>query len=503
MPLRPTRSIAVFLAICGLFFSVSILESKLKSYSRGRLSIITAPSYHGSAPKPEVIEFWDQFAQIFYKARPTTPPIQLQQGLEGINLEGGVEANGERKPFERSIGISEEWVHSLAQSHLQLITHPEFDQADKEVSDIFGGTGIVTVAGGRYFAPAILSIRMLRRTNSTLPVQVFLATPDEYEPEICERVLPALNAECLVLSEHLSKSNPFKVTPHLFKVLAITLSKFQKVLYLDSDCFPLRDPAELFSTKPFTSTGLLTWPDYWIATEDPTFYQIAGLAKFPTGLPARSSEIGQFMIDKSKHLSTLLLAAYYNVFGPETYYPLLSQGSIGGGDKETFLASAAVLGKPFYRTNEHVGTIGYIDPTTSEFHGGAMIQYHPGDEWLALHGNVTEKEKLANKKPRPSFLHANSPKMNVAHLFDDKEIFVLGTDQRLRLWGDKNLLTVMFGCDIEKLVWDEMRHMACELDTVLEDFKGRWMICERANTHYREFFDNNAVDAPQKNLGAT
>ena len=431
----------------------------------------------------------------------TIPPIELEQNLDGVDLQGGDSANGDRKPFQKSIGLPHDVVHSLSQSHLRLITHPDFDEANEKAGDIYKGTGVVTVAGGPYFPPALLSIRMLRKTNSTLPVQVFLQSQSEYERAICEEVLPALNAECFVIEDYLRKSDPFQVTPYQLKILAILFSSFEKVLFLDSDCFPLRDPKELFTAEPFHSTGLLSWPDYWIATEDPVFYEIAGLPKFPKGVPARSSETGQLMFDKSKHLSSLLLAAYYNIYGPEIYYPILSQGSLGAGDKETYLAAAVVLQKKFYRTKEPVGTIGYHDPN-GDFHGGAMVQYSPADEWMAQHGNHTEKEKTP-KKPRPFFLHANVPKMNVARLLDDKDIFLFDTQQRIRLWGDKNSNIAMFGYDIERVVWDEMRQMACDVDARPEDIRGKWKICDRANQHYRELFDSKASNVPEKRRGDT
>ena len=499
MPLRPTRSLAVFLAVVGLFFTVSILDSNLQRYSHGRLSIITAPKHQGSAPSPPIVDFWADFAELFDKAKPQIRPIELKQELQGEDLETSDEANGDRKPFHKSIGLPGETIKSLAQSHLKLITHTAFDQVNDHVKDLYRGTGIVTVAGGPYFAPAIVGIRMLRKTNSTLPVHVFLQSQSEYEREVCEDILPSLNAQCFVIEDHLRKTNPFHVNSYQLKVLAMLFSTFEKVLFLDSDCFPLRDPKELFTSEPFKSKGFLSWPDYWIATEDPSFYTIAGLAKFPQGVPARSSETGQMMIDKSKHLSSLLLAAYYNIFGPDFYYPLMSQGAAGMGDKETFLASVVVLGKPYYRTKEHVGTIGYVDPN-GDFHGGAMVQYHAGDEYIFLHGNGSEKAKLPFQKPRPFFLHANVPKMNVAHLLDDNDIFLPDTDQRIRLWGEKSSTIPMFGYDIEKVVWDEMRHMACEMDTTLADFRGKWKICERANKHYKELFDNKAVDVPEGHL---
>jgi len=493
MPVRPTRSIAILLAVIGLFSTVSVLESRLKTYSHNRFSIITAPVHSATPPPPPIVEFWAHFAELFDKSKPEIQPIPKNYELNGVDLQGSDEANGDRKPFPKAIGIPRPDVESLAQTHLKLITHTHFEKANERSSELFSGAGIVTVAGGPYFAPAILSIRMLRKTtNSTLPIQVFLQNKSEYEPEICEEILPSLNAECFVIEDFLGPGNPFHVSAYQLKILAILFSSFEKVLFLDSDCMALRDPIELFASEPFKSTGLLSWPDYWIATEDAVFYEIAGLAKFPEGVPARSSETGQLMVDKSKHLSSLLLAAYYNIFGPGVYYSILSQGAQGEGDKETFLAGAIVLGNKYYRVAKHVGTVGYHSPDGA-FHGGGMVQYSAADEWAIQHGNLSEKAKLGNQ-PRAFFLHANVPKMSVGHLLDTDVIFLPGTEQRIRLWGLPESMTEMFGYDVERVVWNEMRHMACELDTTLADFSGRWKLCERANNHYRELFDAEAVN---------
>ncbi|KAK0515914.1 hypothetical protein JMJ35_001948 [Cladonia borealis] len=478
MFLRPARSITFIIAVVALFFSVSILESRLKKVSRNKLSIITAPTHEASPPPPRIVEFWGKWAKVFDKAKPNIGPITI---TSPASVAGSDKALGDREPSPFSIGISEDDVKSLQQSHNKLVNHPGFNTTNQEVPSLFSGTGIVTVAGGQYFPPALVGIRMLRKTGSTLPVHVFLKSKSEYEPEICEEILPALNAECFVIEDHLRKDAPFKVDHFQLKVLAILFSTFETVLYMDSDCMALRDPAELIETEPFLSRGFLSWGDYWVATEDPVFYKIAGLKDFPKHLPARSSESGQMVISKKKHLDSLLLTAYYNVFGPKYYYPLLSQGAMGQGDKETFLAGAVVLGKPYYRVREKVGTIGYFD-SNKQFHGGAMVQWHAADEYASQ--NATEK-----KKPRPFFLHANVPKMNVAHMLDENAIYQPDTQKRVRVWGKEESVRSMFGFDVEKMVWNEMREMACQLKDTLKDFKGRQNICKRAQEHYREVFE--------------
>ena len=478
---RPNRILSIILAAFGLFISVTFLRRLLNSSLRH--SIFTISPSEANPPTPQILAFWETWAEVIDAARPKIRALELKE----VAQPAGIEPENERvrKPFNLSIGIPNEDFDLLRQSHEKLVGHANFSRVNEQAINLFSGIGIVTVAGGSYFAPAILSIRMLRKTNSTLPVQVFLRDTAEYEKKICQEVLPALNAECFVIQDHLRKDNPVKVEHYQLKALAILFSSYESVLYLDSDCITLLDPKELFDSEPFLSTGLVSWPDYWIATEDPVFYKIAGLPSFPKGLPARSTEAGQLLISKQTHLTTLLLAAYYNVYGPGIYYPILSQGAAGEGDKETFLAAAVVLDNPDYRVHHRLGTVGYHE-AGRKFHGTAMVQYHPGDDYAP-------RDPTSLKQARPLFLHANSPKMNIAHLLAEDRVFYQGTEDRLRLWGPKESITKMIGYDIEEVAWIEIVDMACRLDDTLKDFRGAWQICERAQEHYRETFQLNAT----------
>ncbi|MCJ1272751.1 hypothetical protein MMC21_000538 [Puttea exsequens] len=488
MPIRPTRSILALLAVFLFLSSISFLESTLQSWTHNRISIISAPTHEPTPPPPRIVEFWAKWANVFDKAKPRIKKIDLKYGADTSNSD---KANGDRTPSTTSIGLKDADIESLQTSHSKLSGHADFKTLNAEASTLFSGAGVVYVGGGPYMPPTLLSIRMLRKVNKKIPVQVFLPSRREYEAEVCESVLPALGAECCIIEDHLRKENPVKVDHYQLKVLAILFSSFETVLYLDSDCNVLRDPLELIDAEPFLSTGLLSWPDYWVATEDPVFYKIAGLADFPKGIPARSSEAGQLLVSKKKHLDSLLLAAYYNVYGPDYYYPILSQGALGQGDKETFLAGAIVLGHPFYRVKEKVGTVGYFDDQ-KDFHGGAMIQWHPAEEYAQLNLTTTTDLKTTKdkkQKPHPFFIHANLPKMNVARLLDEDGIYMPNTKKRVRLWGPEESARQMFGYDLERFVWNEMREMACSLADCLQDFEGRTGICRRAQEHYREVFE--------------
>ena len=474
---RPSyRSIAILITGLVLFTFITLIQAGGKSYKKTHPTISIKPS-------PEIQKFWAKWSRIFYDSRPTVEPIVVHSPA---SVEGSDKANGERQPSSYNLNLPQQVISSLHDSHKALLIDRGGlygSRFNNESLDLFSGTGVVTVAGGPYFAPAIVSIRMLRRV-SDLPVHVFVSDYTEYEPEICGHVLPALNAECFAISDFLAQDS-VDVTRFQLKALAILFSSFETILYLDSDCFPVRDPREIIEAEPFKSTGLVTWPDYWKATEDPVFYNIAGMSNFPPDMPARSTESGELLISKNIHLSSLLLACYYNVYGPQYYYPILTQGAAGEGDKETFLAAAVVLGLPYYRVKEHVGTLGYFTPE-GVFKGGAMVQHHPGDD-LRVHNGTWATEKDSNAL-RPFFIHAHLPKLNMGWLLDESTL-TSPTGEAIRLWGDKEGIQKKFGGrDVEKEVWREMKDITCALEGVMKDWRRRRNLCMRAKEHYGELF---------------
>ena len=117
-------------------------------------------------------------------------------------------------------------------------------------------------AGGTYLVHALVTIRMLRRTGTNLPVKVFLRDPSEGDPRICDDMFPALNAKCIALSDTLS-DDLSAIGKYGYKMIAMMLSSFEDYLYLDADCFPIYNPDVLFTMAPFTTHGLVLWPDFW------------------------------------------------------------------------------------------------------------------------------------------------------------------------------------------------------------------------------------------------
>ena len=473
-------SILFFLASFS-FISVLVIYSTFSKPSRINKNI-AIDAWKANPASQKVREFWAGWAKIFDEARPTTKPIEI---VWNASVQKSKNATGERKPTPQSIGLAEKDVESLRSSHAHVVENLSDEEPENDAKRLFKNPGVVTVAGGGLLGPAILSIHMLRRTNSTLPVQVFLQA-HEFEQGVCEEVLPSLNAECYIFEDFLGAGNPFEVRTYQLKPLAILFSSFEQVAWIDADCIPLRDPVELLTSEPFLSTGLVTWQDYWIATEDPVFYKIAGLKSYPKGLPAKSTESGQLLIDKRRNLSPLLLATYYNIYGPGYFYQLLGQGAPGEGDKETFLASAVALGWPNYRVKHDLTPIGFEEEKTGRFHGKGMVQYHPGDDYAGKGDDV-----------RPFFLHANNPKMNAGHLLsEERELYMPQTWTRIRIWGSRESNVKKFGFDVEEVVWQKLTSMACELQSILDDWKGKKRLCRMAKSHLEEVFAKDFSSSP-------
>lgn len=432
-------------------------------------------------------------------AKPSVSAIHLHGASAG---ERGVPegSDGFREPTMDLLGLGAKEVEGLKSSHAKMraALDARNNSLEQDTESLFEGKGIVTVAGGEYFGPAIVGIKMLRQTGSDLPVEAFLANWEEYEPALCEKILPDLNARCVVLTQLLEPPKEdeignaakdhqdlnFSITHYQLKSLALLFSRFQEVLLLDSDSIPLVNPETLFSTEPFVSAGFVGWPDFWMGTESPVFYEIAGLSEFPTNLPVTSSETGQLLVDKKKHVKTLLLATYYNVWGPDYFYPLLSQGALGQGDKNTFETAAIVLGASWYRVKTAVKSLGR--DTTFGHRGSGMVQFLPADDYAKFSRAM---EFSTNQTVRPAFMHANTPKMNAGHLVDEGDLQDEYSKKHLRLWGSLNDQQNLFGTDLEKSTFQVVVDVGCELANVVKEWKHRWRVCSKLKSHFKATFE--------------
>ncbi|KAF6841418.1 alpha-1,2-mannosyltransferase [Colletotrichum plurivorum] len=412
----------------------------------------------------ETREYWTKLHSSLTKNNPSIAPFKSSRPPTPDEIDAGKNDNSSPRPD--LIELLPADVEALKSAHATFVS--TLATLTPVLPKWKNTKGVVMTAGGGYLGTAITSILMLRRSGSKLPVHLFLDDPSERDPHLCDVVLPRIDVECLVFSDLLRPTDG--VQHYQYKVLSILLSPFEKVLYLDSDAWPIHPPEPLFASVPFTNRGLITWPDFWLTTVSPHFYTVAGFPAPPI-LKRRSSESGILLYDKTTHAESLLLATYYNWYGPGCYYPLLSQLAPGEGDKETFVHAALALNQNFWDVRTPDTVLGrWIN---GSFETAGMKQADPAEDYrLQASGSESTtaatdedhaREPPAEKKAKPFFIHHNLFKLDIGAVGKDTDpMFRLDTEGHFgRLWGPDRKLIEDSGFDVERAMWDVVLKANC------------------------------------------
>jgi alpha 1,2-mannosyltransferase len=457
------------------------------AWSRNAANILGLKSSEPEDLDP-YLHFSRRLVQLLKQAKPSVTALSKTDAIPGIGYH-----DNKQTPLKRPDYVP----ISSADVERMRLAHEAFVKGVANVTLPYkpASRGIVSTAGGAHLPIFIVSLRMLRRSGSLLPVELFLRA-DELRGDnyLCRELLPSLNARCVVLDDYFP-SGLIKLQKYQYKIFSVLFSSFEQVLLLDADNFPVHNVDHVFTADPFTTSGLVTWPDFWISSASEKFYQIQGTTAPLTTVRA-STESGQVLVSKRTHSAALLVSTYYNFYGPSHYYPLLTQGGPGEGDKETFLAGAVAVAAPFYQVSDPVKILGYQE--NGELRGVAMLQSNPVDDFVAL---VT---------PLPFTIHANFPKMDANTLFNpDGPAINHATGKHRRLWGDKEQTIKTFGMDVERELWDEIRHVACTLGGVFVHWKAdaprNWKkgTCEMVEEHITTVFGQDDDNSSDDSLATT
>ncbi|KAM5352934.1 hypothetical protein ACJ41O_005656 [Fusarium nematophilum] len=441
------------------------------TYKDAPTSIPTSAAPPFTVPPMTMSEFWGKLANALSAAEPegetiVSPNPLAQDTFNPFGKNPIVNLDVLRLPAEQFQSLKRN--HSAyVRSIRHLAPHIPFRSDTR---------GVVITAKGDKFGVAVTAILMMRRVGSKLPVQLFLNDASEYERKLCNKSLAKMDVQCLSIDDFLQLPDNAPA-PELqrfqFKVFSIIFSTFQHILFLDADAFPIRNPDYLFDVEPYKTNGLVTWPDFWIPTISPLFYEIAGVKTPNNTLASRASESGILLYDKARHAESLLLAAYYNFYG-RYYFQLHSQGAWGSGDKETFLQAAMVLGEPYWQ----VKTNAWLMTPDDVNWGTGIWQADPELDWKR-HTAVKEDGVPVSTR---LFAHLNKIKFDARQLSwliggEDED----GNVQWSRTLGpDKEGIVKMAGYDLEKVIWEEVIKINCDGSLLVE--------CERIQAYYERVF---------------
>lgn len=197
----------------------------------------------------------------------------------------------------------------------------EFVRGMPPVGGTGSGRGIVIAAGGKYWASAYVTIRMLRHVGCTLPIQVWYLGASGERDERYERLLAPHGVVFVDIDTHPARAARRGVSGFQTKLFAVINSPFEEVLSLDPDCYPCVDPTSLFDHPRYKQLGGIYWPDQPF-TNGWTNWKRAGVApRGPCGL-----ETGIYLVNKRLAWEPLVLAEWYDD-RPEWCY-----GGQGGKD---------------------------------------------------------------------------------------------------------------------------------------------------------------------------
>ncbi|ETI49085.1 hypothetical protein F443_06988, partial [Phytophthora nicotianae P1569] len=280
-----------------------------------------------------------------------------------------------------------------ADKTVQEAVQPDFKLPNANKSQETPRDGIVMVVYPKLLASAYATIRVLRSVlYCALPIEIWYR-PDEIK-----------NHTILNPLKHLAKTegnitfqeiHDPRAKRFVAKIHAIYHSSFDRVLFLDADNVPVRDPSILFTSSEFIKTGAMFWPDFW--HPDSTIFGINEnallweLIDMPF-VDMFEQESGQLLVDRTRHAAPLALVRFYALHRPDFFSSL----RLVWGDKDLFRLAWLKLEVPFTMIQTPPGMAGivYDSVLRSDFCGLTMVQHNVDGEIIFLHRN---QHKLTGK----------------------------------------------------------------------------------------------------------
>lgn len=226
------------------------------------------------------------------------------------------------------------------------------------------GRAVVLTATTETLPDLLVYVQWLRMRESDIPMEVYLPDWSHYEPEFCADMLPELDIQCRVLTDiygdHLLRNPNYRPSA---KYLAMLASRYDNIVYYEPFSLPLSSPHSVLGTDAFNNTGLVL-----LGTGEQAHFEAGNI-------DVDTCDSSQIFLSKSSHLSTLLLAAYYEMWSLSYNVPSAAA---------KILSNDVVFAQP--KQNAYV-----LDNKVVAWNPGAL-SYEPGRHF----GNLTDIEGLLN-----------------------------------------------------------------------------------------------------------
>ncbi|KAG0688181.1 hypothetical protein C6P40_001315 [Pichia californica] len=417
-----------FIFIYSIVFITS--DKAVESHSTALSAAISKLSGSSSSSSSSNYGVYSELFNLLARSKPDLDPLKNYKSDNKVLQKFVSDKTSFTKDFLENLQpLTDSEKKSIIDSYnsfvnnISLLNMKTFGR-DDDNNDV-KGKGIVMVGGYKFSWLSLFNIHQLRKQGSKLPVEVYIPDIKEFDEKFCNKILPELNARCILGYKELPLNefnDTFNSKRYEYKILAILTSSFEDVLLLDADNIVIDNPDRLFNWDIYKKNNLIFWPDSWQRTTNPFIFDLVNLKidysnvkdmndynvhDLPGAIPNPSTESGMIMVNKRKQLKTLLIALYFNIYGFDYYYPLITQGGAGQGDKDTYIIAAYGANAPYYQIQQPVSFLGHFNKD-NEFNAGALGQCDPmtSDEKYAYDNKIKDKS-CSNYL----FLHLSFPKL--------------------------------------------------------------------------------------------
>jgi hypothetical protein len=236
--------------------------------------------------------------------------------------------------------IPPNWAHSPEQierhkAALELVAQSAWTVAQSPGT----GRGMILCGGGKYWPGMVLAIRMLRDAGSDLPVELWHRGEDE---PVDAADLEGLGPVELIDAKAHAQSRPGScriLRGWESKLYAIANTKFETILYLDADAYPVTNPSRFLDL--IEEKGFVFWEDL-----PNTIHNL----KWPNVYPRGDGGVppiqgGQLGICRSKVWAEIVLAHWMNQHSDFFYQHMF-------GDQDTWRVAFAITKKPIHNLGQ-------------------------------------------------------------------------------------------------------------------------------------------------------
>jgi hypothetical protein len=294
----------------------------------------------------------------------------------------------------------ENTIDQIQQKWLSYMT-----SIDEYPLDKFKDRGIVTTGSSSIYPRLYASLKLLRRHNSQLPVEIFTFADElnDKQKNVLEQI-DHVHVRLMNTSESLRDRN---VTRYAIKSHAILQSTFEHVLWLDADNIVVHDPNYLFDLPHYTRSSAIFWPDFWSSSNENPIWKILNLT---CRAEDYEQESGEMLINKKLSWKALHLAKHLN--GDKDIMKLIL------GDKDTFRLAWKALNIPFYFIRKYPALAGFYhrpmndNKMTPRFCGHTMIQHDPFGKILFMHSTLLKyiwKSRYSVQRKYPELVNLSNP----------------------------------------------------------------------------------------------